>query len=73
MATLKETIFQEIQNIQDDDLLNDIHQLLQNVYSTKHILIINNEQKKSIEEARQDYEAGRFYSTDTLFKDLLDE
>jgi len=34
MATLKETIFQEIQNIQDDDLLKDIHQLLQNVYST---------------------------------------
>ena len=73
MATVKEKIIQEIQNIEDETLLNDIHQLLQNVYSAQQVLKINPEQRVCIEEARKDYYSGKFYSTDALFNELIDE
>lgn len=73
MITVKEKIIQEIQHIQDENLLAEIHQLLQNVYGTKHVLITNDQQKANIAEARIEYLNGNFHTTESLFKDLIDE
>jgi hypothetical protein len=73
MASVKEKIIQEIQNIEDEALLTEIYQLLQNVYNVQQVLKINAEQRACIEEARKDYYSGKFYSTDALFNGLIDE
>ncbi|WP_299288952.1 hypothetical protein [uncultured Mucilaginibacter sp.] len=73
MITVKEKIIQEIQHIQDENLLAEIHLLLQNVYGTKQVLITNDQQKANIAEARKEYLNGNFHTNESLFKDLIDE
>jgi hypothetical protein len=37
------------------------------------MLLLNDEQKANIQEAREDYKAGRHKSTDQLLDDLINE
>ncbi len=73
MVNVKEAIVKQIEDISDESILVEIHQLIQNISFSRKIYILNPEQKASIEEGMKDYEAGRFYTTDELFDDLIDE
>ncbi|MVN20250.1 hypothetical protein [Mucilaginibacter arboris] len=72
MSVVKEKIIQEIESIHDEEMLNNIHRVLQNIYSKKSIIILNDEQKVKIAQAEKDYLEGKFYTTDTLFDEILD-
>ncbi len=71
MSVVKEKIIQEIDSIQDEEMLNNIHHVLQNIYSKKPIIILNDEQKTKITQGEKDYFEGRFYTTDTLFDEII--
>ena len=73
MATVKEKIIKGIQNIDNEELLQEVYTLLQDIQETKQVIALNAEQKMLIEEARNDYKSGRFYTTEETFKDLLDD
>ncbi|MDQ3141570.1 MAG: hypothetical protein M3Q56_04910 [Bacteroidota bacterium] len=73
MPTVKEMIIKGIQNIDNEELLQEIYTLLQDIQETKQLIILNTEQKMKIEEARNDYKNGRFYTTEQVFKDLLED
>ncbi|RYE21240.1 MAG: hypothetical protein EOP42_26170 [Sphingobacteriaceae bacterium] len=73
MVNVKEEIVKQIEDISDESVLIKIHQLIQNISSSHKIYILSPEQKASIEQGIKDYEEGRFYTTDELFDDLIDE
>ena len=73
MATVKEKIIKGIQNIDSEELLQEVYTLLLDIQETKQVIALNAEQKMLIEEARNDYKSGRFYTTEEAFKDLLDD
>ncbi|MBK7232375.1 MAG: hypothetical protein IPH93_08930 [Saprospiraceae bacterium] len=71
MLTIKEKIIKRIEGINDEELLQDVYTLLLDIVETRQILILNDEQKLKIEEARIDYKNNRFYTNDHVFNDLL--
>ncbi|MBK9722654.1 MAG: hypothetical protein IPO78_13725 [Saprospiraceae bacterium] len=73
MYTVKEKIIKGIQNIDNEELLQEVYTLIQDIQETKQVITLNAEQKLLIEEARNDYKSGRYYSTEETFKDLLDD
>ncbi|MGB4969972.1 MAG: hypothetical protein WBO31_10590 [Saprospiraceae bacterium] len=73
MSTVKEKIIKGIQNIDNEELLQEVYTLIQDIQETKQVITLNAEQKLLIEEARNDYKNGRYYSTEETFKDLLDD
>ena len=73
MLTIKEKILKKIESIHDEGLLREVHTLLNDIQSTRQIFQLNDEQKINIQEAREDYKAGRHKSTDQLFDDLINE
>ncbi|MBK6544354.1 MAG: hypothetical protein IPO86_00320 [Saprospiraceae bacterium] len=73
MSTVKEKIIKGIQNIDNEELLQEVYTLIQDIQETKQVITLNAEQKLLIEEARNDYKSGRYYSTEETFKDLLDD
>ncbi len=73
MPTVKDKIIKGIQNIDNEELLQEVYTLLQDIQETKQIITLNSEQKLNIEEARNDYRNNRFFTTDQVFNDLLDD
>ncbi len=73
MPTIKEKIIKKIEGINDEGLLIEVHTLLNDIQDTRQTLQLNDEQKANIQEAREDYKAGRHKSTDELFDDLINE
>jgi hypothetical protein len=72
MASVKEAIVRQIEDISDESMLIEIHQLIHNISFSRKTYVLNPEQKANIEEAIKEYEAGKFYTTDELFDDLID-
>ena len=68
MSSVKEKIIRGIQNIDNEELLQEVYTLLQDIQETKQIISLNPEQKALIEEARIDYNKGRYYTTEQVFK-----
>lgn len=73
MSTVKEKIIKGIQDIDNEELLREVYTLLQDIQETKQVIPLNSEQKMLIEEARNDYKNGRFYTTEETFKELVDD
>jgi len=73
MPTVKEKIINGIQNIDNEELLQEVYTLLQDIQETKQVIILNEDQKLSIENARNDYKNGRYFTTEQAFKDLLND
>ena len=73
MLTVKEKIINGIQNIENDELLIEVYALIKDIQNANEIIILNPEQKTAVNEARNDYKSGRIYSTDEIFKNLLDD
>jgi hypothetical protein len=73
MSSIKEKIIKEIQGINDEELLLEVHKLLNDIQDTRQIIHLNHEQIANVQEAREDYKAGRHKSTDELFDDLINE
>jgi predicted house-cleaning noncanonical NTP pyrophosphatase (MazG superfamily) len=73
MATLKENLIKEIQEINDDRVLESIRNLVHSVEDATRYIQVNDEQKVAFEEAREDYKKGTFDSTDGLFNELLND
>lgn len=73
MSTIKDKIIKGIQNINNEELLQEVYTLMLDIQETKRFITLNPEQKANIEEARKDYNEGRYHSTEELFKELLDE
>lgn len=73
MASIKEKLLNDIQNMNDEDLLQEVYQLIQDIKGSTKVIALNKEQKQNIEEARLQYEKGEYTDSDTLFKALLDE
>ncbi|RYX80023.1 hypothetical protein EON73_05855 [bacterium] len=73
MTNVKDAIAKQIEDISDESILIEIHQLIQNISFSGKTYKLNADQKASIEEGLKDYEAGRFYTTDEVFNDLIDE
>ncbi|MBC7913145.1 MAG: hypothetical protein H7Y07_03385 [Pyrinomonadaceae bacterium] len=73
MPSVKENIIKEIQGIDDENLLIEFQKLLHNMQDKKQVLYLNDEQSANIQEAREDYIAGRHQSTNNLFGDLINE
>ena len=73
MATLKENLIKEIQEIDDDRILESIQNLIHSVKDVASYIQINDEQKAAFEEARSEYKKGNFHSTDDLFNELLND
>ena len=71
MATLKENLIKEIQEIDDDRILESIQNLIHSVKDVTSYIQVNDEQKAAFEEARSEYKKGNFHSTDDLFNELL--
>lgn len=67
MATLKESLINEIQDINDDRVLKSIQNLIHTLEDATKYIQTNDEQKAAFEEARKEYKKGNFYSTDDLF------
>ena len=73
MSSIKEKIIKEIEGINDEELLLEVHTLLNDIQDTRQFLQLNREQISNVQEAREDYKAGRHKSTDELFDDLINE
>ena len=71
MASVKEKIISDVQNITDEELLKQVYVVLQDLQGVARTIVLNQEQKANIQEAREDYKKGNAYSTDELFDDLL--
>ena len=59
--------------IKDKSFLIKVHKLLHDIQDTRQILQLNEKQKINIQQAREEYNAGRHKSTDELFDGLLNE
>jgi hypothetical protein len=53
-------------------LLQEVYTQLKDIQETKQIITLNSEQKLNIEGVRNDYRNNLFYTTDQVFKDILD-
>lgn len=73
MATVKEKILSDIQNITDEELLKQVYVVLQDLQGVSAAITLNRDQIANIQEARSDYKKGKYYSTDRLFNDLLND
>lgn len=73
MASIKEKLLNDIQNMNDEDLLQEVYQLIQDIKGSTKVITLNAAQKQNIEEARAEYKRKQYTNSDTLFKDLLDE
>jgi hypothetical protein len=73
MSSIKEKILKKIEGIDDETLLLEVHTLLNNIQDTRQVLQLNPEQRSGVQEAREDYKAGRHKSTDELFDDLIND
>lgn len=73
MSILKEKIIQEIEGISDENVLDNLHYVLQNINSKKPIIILSDEQKAKIAQGEKDYLEGRFYTTDELFNEIMND
>ena len=73
MATFKENLIKEIQEIDDDRILEGIQNLIHSVKDVTSYIQVNDEQKAAFEEARSEYKKGNFHSTDDLFNELLND
>ena len=71
--TVKAQIIKDIEGINDENLLKEIYILMKDIQGLKKYIVLNDEQKINIEEAQTEYGKGKFYETDELFKDLLNE
>jgi bacterioferritin (cytochrome b1) len=73
MATIKQKVIDRINQIEDEELLKDVYNLLYGMQETRMVLRMNEEQRNMVEEGLADYERGDFYSTEDLFRELLDD
>lgn len=73
MATLKENLIREIQEINDDSILRSIQNLIHSVVDASRFIEVNDEQKIAFQEAKKEYGKGNFQSSDELFNELLDD
>ncbi|MGB4773801.1 MAG: hypothetical protein WBP45_01395 [Daejeonella sp.] len=73
MATLKESLIKEIQQIDDDRILESIQNLIHSLEDATRYIQVNDEQRIAFEEARQEYKKGNFHSTDDLFNELMND
>ena len=69
MATLKENLIKEIQEIDDDKVLESIQALIHRVKDATDYIHVNDEQKAAIQEARSEYKKENFHS-DELFDNM---
>lgn len=72
MASIKEKLIKDIQNMDDEALLQQVYDLLHSMRDLK-VIELNDEQRQAVQEGREDYKQGDYYDTDTLFNDLLNE
>jgi hypothetical protein len=73
MTTIKDQLIQEIEGIDDENLLKEIFILIRDVNGLKKYVQLSPEQKKQIEQARQEFIQAKYTSTDQLFKGLENE
>jgi hypothetical protein len=73
MTTIKNQLIQEIEGIDDENLLKEIFILIRDVNGLKKYVQLSPEQKKQIEQARQEFVQAKYTSTDQLFKGLENE
>ena len=69
-AQLKQKLISKIDNIADNNLLEDIYRILEAEESETEILILNDEQKKAIKEAKSQIKDGKFFTDEEAEKDI---
>jgi len=72
MASIKQKVLDRINQIDDEELLQDVCKLLYGMQDNRKVLRMNDEQRNMVREGLADYERGDFYSTEDLFRELLD-
>ncbi|GEM_PF-2032830 len=72
MASIKQKVLDRINQIDDEELLQDVYKLLYGMQDNRKVLRMNDEQRNMVREGLADYERGDFYSTEDLFRELLD-
>jgi hypothetical protein len=72
MASIKQKVLDRINQIEDEELLQDVYKLLYGMQDNRKVLRMNDEQRNMVQEGLADYERGDFYSTEDLFRELLD-
>jgi|LakMenEpi03Aug12_release.lakeMendotaPanAssembly.Ray.scaffolds.fasta_scaffold1477852_1 hypothetical protein len=73
MTTIKNQLIQEIEGINDDNLLKEIFILIRDVNGLKKYVQLSPEQKKQIEQARQEFLQSKHTTTEQLFNGLGDD
>ena len=73
MTTIKNQLIQEIEGINDDNLLKEIFILIRDVNGLKKYVQLSPEQKKQIEQARQEFLESKHTTTEQLFNGLGDD
>lgn len=73
MTTIKNQLIQEIEGIDDDNLLKEIFILIRDVNGLKKYVQLSPEQKKQIEQARQEFLQSKHTTTEQLFNGLGDD
>ncbi len=73
MTTIKNQLIQEIEGIDDDNLLKEIFILIRDVNGLKKYVQLSPEQKKQIEQARQEFLQSKHTTTEQLFNGLDDD
>lgn len=73
MSAVMDKILKELKGIEDESLLKEIYILLRGLKDTHESMPLNAEQTRRVEEARADYAANRYHTTDELFNELLNE
>jgi hypothetical protein len=73
MTTIKNQLIQEIEGINDDNLLKEIFILIRDVNGLKKYVQLSPEQKKQIEQARQEFLQSKHTTTEQLFNELGDD
>ena len=70
MATLKENLIKEIQEINDERVLASLQGLIHSVKDASSYIHVSEEQKAAFEEAGNEYKKGSFHKTDDLSDDV---
>ena len=73
MTTIKNQLIQEIEGIDDDNLLKEIFILIRDVNGLKKYVQLSPEQKKQIEQARQEFLQSKHTTTEQLFNGRGDD
>jgi Txe/YoeB family toxin of Txe-Axe toxin-antitoxin module len=69
ITELKQELFYKLTAITDENLLNQVHVLLNEIKIDVKPYVINNKQIEMINESESDYLADRIHSNDSIFKE----